>query len=168
MAQRVMTAPLAVIMKGTTVIGKMKNIRVTETIRRGRVSGLGALTPQELPALEWNGTLNCQFYMIDMKVSGIPGANPRGVSLSVQEYIDNVLLEEAGVDIVIYKKVAQFAAGIPVTDATTGLVLADLNLQKFATINGAFVDREGFDITEGQISGKDQDFTYMNPILYTV
>jgi hypothetical protein len=167
MASRVMTAPLAVIMKGTQVIGKMKNIRVTETIRRGRVSGLGSLTPQELPALEWNGTLNCQFYMIDMKVSGIPGANPRGVTANAQEYIDNVLLEESGVDIVIYKKVAQFAAGIPVVDATTGLVKAD-TLKEFAKINSAFVDREGFDITEGQISGKDQDFTYMSPILYTV
>ena len=161
MAKRVMTAPLAVIKKNGNIIGKMKNIRVTETIRRGRVSGIGELTAQELPALEWNGTLNCQFYMITIQETGIPGANPKLVKTSAQEYIDNVLLEEDGVDITIYKKVT---AGT--VDAATGLI--NSTLEEFASINGAFNDREGFDITEGQISGKDQDFTFMNPILFYV
>lgn len=161
MAQRVMTAPLAIIEVGGEPIGKMKNIRVTETIRRGRVSGLGELTPQELPALEWNGTLNCQFYLIDIQTTTVPTANPRLVNSNTQEYIDNVLLQEDGVDIVIMKKVD---AGT--TNATTGLI--DSTLEAIATIKGCFIDRDGFDITEGQISGKDQDFTFKEPILFKV
>ena len=156
-----MTAPLAVIKKDGNIIGKMKNVRVTETIRRGRVSGLGELTPQELPALEWNGTLNCQFYMINILDTGVPDANPRQIDLSAQEYVDNVLLEEDGVDIQIFKKVD---AGT--VSSTTGLI--ESTLEPFATVQAAFTDREGFDITEGQISGKDQDFTYMKPILFNV
>lgn len=156
-----MTAPLAVIKKNGNIIGKMKNVRVTETIRRGRVSGIGELTPQELPALEWNGTLNCQFYLITVPDSGIPDANPRKYQAAAQEYIDHVLLDEDGVDITIYKKVD---AGT--VNSATGLI--NSKLEEFATISAAFIDREGFDITEGQISGKDQDFTYMNPILYKV
>lgn len=158
---RVMTAPLAIIKQGGNVIGKMKNVRITETIRRGRVSGLGELTPQELPALEWNGTLNCQFYLIDFQATGVPGANPRSINGSAQEYVDNVLLEEDGVDITIFKKVDNGT-----TDPTTGLI--NSALVEFANVKAAFIDREGFDITEGQISGKDQDFTYMDPILYEV
>lgn len=161
MANRVMTAPLALIQVGGVTIGKMKNVRVTETIRRGRVSGLGELTPQELPALEWNGTLNCQFYMIDILKTTIPTANPRRINSSIKEYVDHILLEENGVDIVILKKVEDGT-----TDPNTGLI--NSTLQTFATIKGCFIDRDGFDITEGQISGKDQDFTYKNPILFNV
>ena len=146
MANRVMTAPLAIIKQGSTVIGKMKNVRITETIRRGRVSGLGELTPQELPALEWNGTLNCQFYLIDFRATGVPNANPRTVNSSAQEYIDNILLDEDGVDITIFKK-----EDAGTTDPTTGLI--NSTLTEFATIQAAFIDREGFDITEGQFSG---------------
>ena len=49
--QKVMTAPLAIIQINGVTVGKMKNVRITETIRRGRVSGLGVLNPSELPAL---------------------------------------------------------------------------------------------------------------------
>ena len=158
---RVMTAPIAIIKHNGNVIGKMKNVRITETLRRGRVSGLGELTPQELPALEWNGTLNAQFYLVDFRDTGVPNANPRTINANTEEYVDNVLLDENGVQIDIFKKVD---AGT--VNATTGLI--ESILEPFATIESAFIDREGFDITEGQISGKDQDFTYMKPILYTV
>ena len=48
---RVMTAPLAIIKINSVTVGKMKNVRITETIRRGRVTGVGRLNPEELPAL---------------------------------------------------------------------------------------------------------------------
>jgi hypothetical protein len=158
---KVLTAPLAIIKVGTQVIGKMKNIRVTETIRRGRVSGLGELTPQELPALEWNGTLNCSFYLIDIKKTGVPTAYPREYLTSPQEVIDHLTLDEDGVDIVLFKTINAGSF-----NATTGLI--ESTTETIATIKGAFIDRDGFDVTEGQISGKDQDFTYMNPILFTI
>lgn len=40
--KRVMTAPLAIIRINSVAVGKMKNVRVTESIRRGRVVGLGS------------------------------------------------------------------------------------------------------------------------------
>jgi len=49
-------------------------------------------------------------------------------------------------------------------DPETGL--AKSQLQTFAKINGAFTTREGFDIQEGQISGRDTEFEYLEPILY--
>jgi len=159
MATKVMTAPLAIIKVNGSPVGKMKNIRVTETIRRGRVSGLGELTPQELPALEWNGTLTCQFYSISLQETGIPNALIRKVP-ALQDWIDNVLLQEDGVDVVLYKKIKDQL------NTSTGLIEA--KLEEFGQVKGAFVDREAFDISEGQISGKDQDFTYMFPILFSL
>lgn len=159
MAERVMTAPLAII-KTTDgkAIGKMRNIRVTETLRRSRVSGLGELTPQEYPAVEWNGSLTCSFYTIDLKKTGIPGLIKRETG-NVQKFINNVLLQEDGVDIYIYKKEAS------VIDADTGLI-QEIGEGDFAVIRGCFIDRQGFDISEGAISGSDQDLTYMHPILF--
>ena len=43
--EKVMTAPIALIQINGVTCGKMKNVRITESIRRGRVSGLGTLTP---------------------------------------------------------------------------------------------------------------------------
>ena len=156
MNEKVLTAPLALIKVNGVTVGKMKNIRITETFRRGRVSGIGEVTPQELPILEWNGTLTCQFYEVRFDQTGIPGATNRNAP-SVAQFVDDILLQESGVDVVIYQKVS---SGV---DPNTGLNISELRAH--ATIQGCFVDREGMDINEGQISGKDQDFTYINPIL---
>lgn len=155
--ERVLTAPLALIKVGGVTVGKMRNLRITETFRRGRVSGIGELTPQEVPALEWNGTLTCGFYEVNFRNTGLPDAVKRHAG-SEEAFVDNILLVEQGVDLVIYKKVAD---GV---DEETGLTQS--TLREHASIRGCFVDREGMDINEGQISGHDQDFTYINPILY--
>ena len=41
--EKVMTAPLAIIQIDSVTVGKMKNVRITENIRRGRVAGIGRL-----------------------------------------------------------------------------------------------------------------------------
>lgn len=156
MAEKVLTAPMALIKVNGVTVGKMKNIRISETFRRGRVSGLGELTPQELPALEWNGTLTCEFYEINFDKTGIPNAILRGAK-SITEFVDTVLLQEEGIDVVVYKKVAD------VTDPVTGMIKS--KLVEHVTVAGCFADREGMDISEGQISGHNQDFTYKTPIL---
>ena len=157
MAEKVLTAPLALIKVGGVTVGKMKGLRIRETIRRGRVSGIGELTPQEVPALEWNGTLSCDFYEVKFNRTGLPDAIKRSVA-SEQQFVDNVLLQEQGVDLVIYKKVSESV------DSATGIITA--GLQEHASISGCFLDSEGMDISEGQISGHSQEFTYVNPILY--
>jgi len=158
----VMTAPLAIIIAGGQIIGKMKNIRVTENIQRGDVRGLGELLPKEKPALSWNGTLTCSFYTIDLVSTGLPQSVHRETGV-VEEFVNSLLLQENGVDIYIYKKQAT-VSGI---DATTGLV-TEIENGDFAVIFGAFTDSQSFDISEGQISGMDQSFTYLNPILLPV
>lgn len=159
MADKVLTAPLALIKVQGVTVGLMKNIRCTETIRRGRVSGIGELTPKELAALEWNGSLTTQFYTMKFDETGIPNAIRRHAP-SLSAWVDNVLLQEDGVDITIFKKVKD------VVNPTTGLIEAEL--EEYATISGCFIDRESFDISEGQISGQDQDFSYITPILFSV
>lgn len=159
--EKVMTATLAVIKVGGVAIGKMKSIRVTENIRRGRVTGIGKLTPSEIPALEWSGTLNCGFYMITLDSQDV--LTKKGVLRNVnnlQEFVDTVLLQEEGLQIDILKKVKN------TQDANTGIITPKYEV--LASIRGCFSTREGFDISEGQISGKDCDFEYINPILFSI
>lgn len=158
---KVMTAPLAVVKVNGIAIGKMKNIRVTENIRRGRTTGIGRLTPDELPALDWSGTLNAGFYTI--KLDSQDELTRKGLLRNVnnlQEFVDTVLLQEDGLQIDIMKKVAQ------TMDPTTGIITPSYVV--FASVRGCFATREGFDISEGQISGKDVDFEYLEPILFPV
>lgn len=159
MSEKTMTAPLAVIKVKGIVVGKMRDLRISETYRRGRVSGIGELTPSEVPALEWNGTLTCDFYEINFATTGIPDAIKRTAG-SLKEVVDNILLQEEGVDVTIFKKIKK------VKDPDTGLLTKQL--VPFATVRGCFLDREGMNISEGQISGHNQEFTYISPIMYTI
>lgn len=155
-----MTAPLAIIQFDSVTIGKMKNIRITESIRRGRVAGVGRLNATELPALEWQGTLSCSSYTINFNLlaNHLKKGTFRNAG-GIEAWANALLLQENGLEIAILRKVKDGEI-----DAETGL--ASTKYETFAKVTGAFVTREGFDLQEGQISGRDTDFEYLEPILY--
>ena len=157
---RVMTAPLAIIKINSVTVGKMKNVRITETIRRGRVTGVGRLNPEELPALEWSGSLSCSSYTIYFNLlANVSKLGTFRNAATVEEWANAILLQEAGLEISILRKVKDGEI-----DTETGLVKT--KYETFAKVNAAFATREGFDVQEGQISGRDTDFEYLEPILY--
>lgn len=160
MEKKVMTAPLAIIQINSVTVGKMKNVRITESIRRGRVTGLGTLTPSELPALEWQGSLTCSSYTINFNLlANILKKGTFRNANSLEEWSNALLLQEDGLEIAILRKVKDGEI-----DAETGIVKS--KYETFAKVSGAFATREGFDIQEGQISGRDTEFEYTTPILY--
>jgi hypothetical protein len=157
MAQKTLTAPLAIIKVDGVAVGKMRNIRVTENTRRGRVSGIGQINPDELPALEWSGSLNCGAYMVDLSIPLIKDSLIRKAQ-TVEDFVNTVLLQEDGVQIDIMRRVKD------TQDPNTKIIKT--KLETFASIKGCFSTREGFDISEGQIAGRDVDFEYTTPILF--
>ena len=151
---RVMTAPLAIIKINSVTVGKMKNVRITETIRRGRVTGVGRLNP------EWSGSLSCSSYTINFNLlANVSKLGTFRNAATVEEWANAILLQEAGLEISILRKVKDGEI-----DTETGLVKT--KYETFAKVNAAFATREGFDVQEGQISGRDTDFEYLEPILY--
>lgn len=158
--ERVFTAPLAVIQINSVTVGKMKNVRITESIRRGRVTGLGRLNPEELPALEWTGNLTCSSYTINFNLlaNKLKKGTFRNAG-TIEEWAHAILMQEDGLEIAILKKVKDGEI-----DLETGLVKT--KYETFAKVAGAFATREGFDVQEGQISGRDTEFEYTDPILY--
>ena len=158
--QKVMTAPLAIIQINSVTVGKMKNVRITENIRRGRVAGVGQLNPSELPALEWQGQMSCSSYTINFNLlaNKLKKGTFRNAG-SLESWANAILLQEDGLEIALLRKVKDGEI-----DAETGLVAT--KYENFAKVNGAFATREGFDLQEGQISGRDTEFEYLEPILY--
>lgn len=159
---KTMTAPLAIIQINSVTVGKMKNVRITENIRRGRVTGIGRLNPEELPAIEWSGSLTCSSYSINFNLlaNKIAKGSFRNAQ-TVDDWANAILLQEDGLEISILRKVKDGQI-----DPQTGMV--QVKYETFAKVNGAFVTREGFDIQEGQISGRDTEFEYLEPILFPV
>lgn len=156
---KVLTGAIALIkVKGVTV-GKMKNLQATESFRRGRVSGIGELVASEAPALEHSGQLQCEFYEVDYETTGLPDAIIRRAP-SIQDFVDNVLLQEDGIDLVIFKKVEDLI------DPATKLIRAKPRVH--ASINRCFLDQESMNIGEGQISGHNQTFSFLDPIIYSL
>jgi hypothetical protein len=93
MATKVLTAGLAIIKVLGVPIGKMKGITINETMRRGKVVGLGQLAADEVPVLDWDGSMSCEFFTVDFKISPLPGAMTRSAA-SVEDWSKSVLLQE--------------------------------------------------------------------------
>lgn len=156
MAERVITAPLAIIKVAGTPVGKMKSIRVSESFNRAKVVGLGQLFADEIPILSWQGTLSCEFFNIDFKKSQIPNAILRQVQ-TIEDFTDYLTLQENTVQIDIFRKIK---TGI----RPDGIPIAELAI--YASVVGCFMTREGFDIADGQVSGRNVEFEYTTPIFF--
>lgn len=157
---KTMSAPMAIIQIDGVTVGKMKNVRLTETFRRGKVTGLGTIVPSELPVLEWSGSLTCSSYVINFNL--LTNVSKKGTfrnANSVEEWQNALLMQEDGLEFAILKKVKDGSI-----DPDTGLLTT--KWETFSKVTGAFATREGFDINEGQMSGRDTDFDYLTPVLY--
>lgn len=157
MADKVMHGALAIVRKNGTAIGRMRNVRWTENLRRADVRGLGTILVAEAPVVEHSGTLTCDFYEVDFSKTGLPEAIRRDVQTN-QEFEDNVLLNYDGIQLDIFKKVED------VVDPATGLKKA--KAVPYAVVRRLLIESEGGDISEGAISGHNQSFKYLDPVIY--
>lgn len=163
---QVMTAPFAVIKVDGQVIGKMKNIRVSETYRRGRVIGIGSMNAKELPALEFTGTLNCSFYTIDFKEHPLFYKAILRKTGTANKLLNTVSLQEIGLKVDLIRTVADKVTYPPEgRDANNIIQTTD---EIFATIEDAYITSDGFDLNEGQISGRDSTFEFTTPLTYAI
>ena len=80
-------------------------------------------------------------------------------AFTVNDWANAILLQEDGLEISLLRKVKDGEI-----DPETGMVKT--KFETFAKVNAAFATREGFDVQEGQISGRDTEFEYLEPILY--
>lgn len=155
MPGKVLTAAKALIkVKGVdgtlVVIGKIRTVRATENVRRGRVTGLGEITPSELPALEWSGTCNVSQYAIKTN-TGALNALARDYDTTA-DFVKHLLFNE-GVDIHLLKKTKNPSDG-------------EITEETMAIIKGAHTTSEGLEVSEGQIGGRDVSFEFLEPIVY--
>jgi hypothetical protein len=159
MSQQTVTGPIALVKVNGTTIGKIRDIRATETIARAEVRGLGNLQAQETPVLSHSGTFSVDSFLVDLRSSGIKKLLNRDV-VSPEQFINTLLLgSEKGVDIYIYKKVAD------TIDDTTGLVTG-VSEKAIAILYRCFLDSMNFNISEGQVSTYSQTGRFLDPITF--
>lgn len=151
------TGAMAIIKVEGVAIGKLQNVRVSESMQRARVGGLGTILPQEVPITQWSGTLQASAYLINWDKARFALSIRRDVQ-TIQEFEDYLILQENGVQIDIFKKITD------VIDPITKLPKS--TLYPFATITRAFTDSEGFNLAEAQVGGHDISFMYLDPIIY--
>ena len=156
--EKTFTAPLAVIMINGKKVGKIRNLTFTENIQRGEVQGIGSLTLQEVPAV----AMRCQFqassYMINLKTFGTENDPFVAQNLkSVQELVNTLLLGEAPVTIAVYKKTSGSVNN-------EGIVTSEGALERIGIANDCYLDSRSFEISEGNISGKNISGRYLTPM----
>lgn len=163
--ETVLSGAIALIRVGAQVIGKMRNIRCNENMRRVEVRGIGTILPSESAVVEWIGTLSCDFMEVSFQNTGITNAIRRtfpNVASQVlngnSSFEDQLVLDEVGVQVDVFKKVTD------VIDPTTGIIKPKLT--PYATISNCLIESDSFDISEGSIAGHSQTFKYLTPITY--
>lgn len=158
-SKRVLTGAVAIIKYRGKAIGHMRTVTATENIARTNVYQLGSVIPLESAATQWSGTLSCGFWHIDLKRSGVPNALKRDVN-SNEEFENNIVLDPDGVQIDVYKREAD------VIDPETKKITP--RESPHFSIRRAFITSDTVNINEGAISGKDQSFNYIDPMILPV
>lgn len=160
----VLTGAIALIKVDGQVIGKMRGIRCNETVRRLPVRGIGTILPSEQAPTEWDGSLSCDFMEVEFKTTGITNAIRRifpNIASQVlnggTSFEDQLLLDSDGVQVDIFKKVADVIAA----DGTI-----KPKLKPYAIVRRCLIESDSFDISEGAIVGHSQTFKYLDPITY--
>lgn len=172
MAEKVLTGSIAIVKVDGVAVGKMRDIRVNENFRRVRVSkGLGSIFADEFAVVEWAGTLSCSFFEINYKLSGIKNALNRVFGSNILSQIssgvatpnfeDQLVLDNVGVNVEIFKKIE----GAPVQTGSGDIITP--SLEPYATVRQCFIESDNVNISEGQISGRDQTFQYLLPVIET-
>lgn len=158
------TGAIALIKVNGQVIGKIRNIRGQENMRRVPVRGIGTILPSEQCVTEWEGTASCDFMEVYFQTSGITNAIRRifpniasQVLTGDPSFEDQLVLDTDGVQIDIFKKV---------TDVIGADGIIKPKLTPYAILRNCLIESEGFDISEGSIVGHSQSFKYLTPITY--
>lgn len=162
----VLTGAIALIKVDGKIIGKMKNIRAQENMRRQPVRGIGTILPSEQAVTEWEGSVNCDFMEVSFKKSGITNAIRRvfpNIASQVlnggESFEDQLILDTDGIQLDIFKKV---------TDVIGADGRIKPKLEPYAVIRNCLIESDSFDIAEGSISGHSQSFKYLTPITFMV
>jgi hypothetical protein len=160
MSTQTITGPIALVKINGITIGKIKDIRASETYSRGEVRGIGNLQAQEVPILAHKGTFSIESFLVDLNSPGVKELLNREVP-SLEDFINTITLNETGIDIFIYKKVTK------TIDATTKLVTA-IAEEPIGVLRRCFLDNVSFNISEGQVSSHSQSGSFLDPILFLV
>ena len=163
-----LTAAVAIIKVKGQPVGLMRNISVNENFTRVVVKGLGTIMPVEAPVTSWAGTLSCSFFEIDFKQSGVNGALRRDVGVgngrsqvatgnNQANFEDQLVLDGTGVQLDLYKKVKD------IIDPTTKLITP--KVEPYAIVGRCLIESDSITIDEGNVSGRNQSFMYMDCIV---
>lgn len=159
------SAPLAIIRAGNngTAIGKIRNLSFQEQIQRANVQGLGVVTLQEVPATLINCSFSASTYAINLKKLGTIQDPFWPVEADSAEQLYNaLLLGEVPVQLHLYRKIpTRIPASFTAEELLTN---SEVSEQTIAIIQDAYLTAKSFEISEGQIAGKNINGIYLTPV----
>lgn len=160
---KVLTGAIALVKVEGKVVGKMRNIRAQETVRRIPAIGIGTILMSEKPVVGWEGSLTCDFIQVNMKKSGIPKAINRNFSNiesqvlnGLASFEDQLVLDTEGVQLDIFKKVS---------DAIDENGIIRPKAIPIAVIGNCLIESDTLEISEGSLAGRNQTFSYLKPMI---
>jgi len=152
----VYTGAIALIRVRGTAIGHMRNFNITENFELGTVKGIGTIYTIEAPVVGHAGTGNANFYTIDYTTSPFVESIRRNMQ-TAQQFQDQLTLLDSSFTLDLFKKESD------VVDPDTGLAVPKLS--PFASVTKVIINSDGFDISEGSVSGRNISFIFLDPIL---
>ena len=150
----VTTGAIALIRINGKIIGHAKDISVDQNVTRGRVKGIGRVTPRELPGLEWAGSATVGYYLIDYRSP----AAMESTDGSVENYVNRLLLDTTGFTFDLFKKEGDLPSDLadPVEAA----------YEPFCSVHGVHIKGSRFQIQENAIGSENKTFDFLHPVVF--
>lgn len=168
--RKILTGAIAILKINGKPIGKCRDIRINETYRRVPVSkGIGSIYDDELAVIKFQGSVTVDFFEISFGVSGVTDALKRVLFTAstmasqiasgnnAPNFEDQIVLDDFVVAMDIYKKITD----VPYTG--TGLITPNVGL--YCSIDKIFIEGDSINISDSGISGRNQTFGYLSPVV---
>lgn len=138
-------------------IGRAMSLNIQEQYRVTPVFGIGSMTAQELPILQYAGAFTCQQFAIsDSAVENLMGQFKKrgalGTSASKDAFVKHLLYTE-GVNVLVTYTVKTAGGLVPTTEPRT-----------LASITGAICTGETMTIQENQVVTRNGEFVFADPV----
>lgn len=130
-------------------IGRATSLSVQESYGVRPIYGIGSMTPQELPILQWQGQMQLGLFAIPSKDALLSQFTKQG---TVTQVINNLLFNE-GVDVVVARRIK------PTSNVNEDYL-------DVCSINGCISQSESLEISEGNVVMRSGSFVFAQPVTF--
>jgi hypothetical protein len=164
-ANRVLSAPLAVLYLENTAIGKLRDVQLNEQYTRANVTELGNIYNVEVPIVGTNFTFTASALVIDLARIGDVNnyLMPPYTTYDAEAIAKSLILGELGCTLELFRIISADGKQWGVNNSLGNDVSPEFSTQSLVKVVNCFIESRTFQISDGQIATQQITGRYLTP-----